>query len=166
MMSMSQLFRVDAIAHDGTAAGKIREELLLQRGAKAQFTVVPFWYVWSPDRTCFAITPPARLQQLLLLDKTRSLAMLIAAIKSKQVRVPTFESAVDLFGDLMALGEDYREAEGMQQARRIITRMGAHPDDMAHSINFGCQALWYITKSLPNLAGVKESLGQWKERRR
>ena len=155
VMEMSKLFRVDAIAHDGTAAGKIREELLLQRGAKAQFTVVPFWYVWSPRQDMLRYhAPQPGFNSYYSLDKTRSLAMLIAAIKTCQVRVPTFDSAPDLFGDLMALGEDYREAEGMQQARRIITRMGAHPDDMAHSINFGCQALWYITKSVPDLAGV------------
>lgn len=155
VLQLARTLRVDAIAHDGTAAGKIREEILVQAGAKAQFMVVPFWYVWAPRQDMLRYNPPQPgFNSYYSLDKTRSLALMVAAIQRKQIRVPEFKSAEGLFKDLLSLGEDYREESGTRRAARIITRMGSNPDDMAHSVNFSCHALWHLTKCMPDLSGI------------
>lgn len=155
VLALSRAVRADAIAHDGTAAGKIREELLAQGGARAQFMVVPFWYVWAPKQDMLKYHPPQPgFSSYYSLDKTRSLALMVAAVQNKQVRLPEWKSAEHLLSDLLALGEDYREEKGVRQPMRIITRMGAKSDDMAHSVNFCAQAIWYMSKRMPDLVGV------------
>ena len=151
VITIARTVRASVIAHDSTGAGKIREELLIQSGAGAQFHVIPFWYVWAPRQDMLVHHPPQPgFKSYYSLDKTRSLSMMVAAIKARQVKFPTYKSAEDLFKDFLSLGEDLRKS-GSDKMIRVINRMGSHPDDTAHAVNFGCQALWHMHKHTPSL---------------
>jgi len=158
VLTLARTVRADLIAHDSTGAGKIREELLMQAGAKAQFTVIPFWYVWAPRQDTLVFHPPQPgFNSYYSLDKTRALSMMVAAIRAKQILLPEYKSADNLFKDFLALGEDIRKS-GTETSYRVITRTGTNPDDVAHAVNFACQAIWHMNKTQPVLGELTKDM--------
>ena len=72
-------------------------------------------------------------------DKSRSLAMCIAGLKSKRIRVRRFnpENPEEPIMDFLALVEEPREIKG-KETTILITKKLSAPDDFSHAVNFGC----------------------------
>ena len=77
------------------------------------------------------------------LDKSRSLAICITAIKSQKVRLPKFSDIDDnaYQRDLLALREDPSKSMRNEVVILIGKKPGV-PDDFAHAVNFGCSQIW------------------------
>ena len=154
VIALAVAFQAGIIAHDATGAGRIREELLIQASQGQRLLVVPFSYVWAPRQDIIKHHPEAPgFRAYYSLDKTRSLALTIAAIQAKQITLPTWASCGDLLSDFLSLAEDIRDDRAGSQMR-VIVRTGAHPDDTAHAINLGANALWYINRCIPSLGSL------------
>jgi len=144
------------IAHDGTGAGAIKEEMLNQEMQGDGILTVPLVYMWAPRQaTLRYIEPQSGHAGYYSLDKTRSLALTLGAIKAKKILLPQYSSCSDLLDDFLALGEDIRTTQNSGDIR-IITRMGTHPDDTAHAINLGANSLWYTNQCRPDLGSMVE----------
>jgi len=153
------------IAHDYTGAGNLREILLEQAGVSLA-KIIPFTYGVAPKKdliSLFAPTDGAR--QSYILDKPRSLAFTIAAIRGHQLTLPGVR--MDKVGapipddpllDLLALQEDPRETR-YGNILYLITRAAGKPDDCAHAINFAAMACWYNRGAFPHLDVAKYTIG-------
>ena len=144
------------IAHDGTGAGALKEEMLNQEMQGDGILTVPLVYMWAPRQaTLRYVEPQGGHAGYYTLDKTRSLALTLGAIKAKKILLPLYSSCSDLLDDFLALGEDIRTTQNSGDIR-IITRMGTHPDDTAHAVNLGANSLWYTNKCRPDLGSMVE----------
>ena len=151
---LCEKFGCSIIAHDGTGAGAIKEEMLIQEMEGTGITTVPLVYMWAPRQDTLRFMPPAAGRSgYYTLDKTRSLALTLGAIKAKQLLLPTYASCSNLLDDFLALGEDIRHTQNSGDVR-LITRMGTHPDDTAHAINLAANASWYINHRRPALGSL------------
>lgn len=147
-------FGCDIIAHDGTGAGAVKEEMLIQEMSGTGITTVPLVYMWAPRQDTLRFMPPSGGRSgYYTLDKTRSLALSLGAIKAKQLLLPEYSTCSDLLDDFLALGEDIRKTQNCGEIR-LITRMGTHPDDTAHAINLAANAAWYINQRRPSLGSL------------
>lgn len=153
-VSLAEEFHCTAIAHDGTGAGAIKEEMLNQEMKGEGILTVPLVYMWAPRQDALRYMEPNNGHAgYYALDKTRSLALTIGAIKAKQLLLPNYKSCSSLLDDFLALGEDIRSTQNSGEIR-IITRMGTHPDDTAHAINLAANALWHMNKCRPDLGSM------------
>ena len=153
----ASFFGAKVLAHDGTGAGALRENMLMNMGAGALMTIVPFTYVFAPRQEMIKYHPAqAGIRPYYTLDKSRSLYMTICAIKARQVTVPKYECAKDCLDDLFALAEEVKELPNSSELHRIV-RGGSHPDDIAHAISFACNVYWHISQSLPDLGSINSS---------
>lgn len=153
-VSLSKEFGCAYIAHDGTGAGATKEELLNQAMQNDGIMTVPLVYMWAPRQDTLNYHPPQSGHAgFYSLDKTRSLALTLAAIKAQKLRLPEYDSCPDLLDDFLALGEDVRKTQNNGEIR-IITRMGTHPDDTAHAVNLAANAMWYTNKCRPDLGSM------------
>ena len=155
-VSLAEQFDCVVVAHDGTGAGAIKEEMLTQEMSVdgAGIMTVPMVYMWAPRQDTLRYNEPNNGHAgFYSLDKTRSLALTLAAIKAKKLLLPKFSSCQGLLEDFLALGEDVRSTQNSGDIR-IITRMGTHPDDTAHAVNLGANAIWYINKCRPDLGSM------------
>jgi hypothetical protein len=101
-----------------------------------------------------------------ILDKPRSLAFTIAAIRSGQLTLPAVRLdrvgapvATDPLLDLLALQEDPRETR-YGNILYLITRAAGKPDDCAHAINFAAMACWYNRGTFPKLDIARYAISQ------
>jgi len=153
-VSLAGEFGCDIIAHDGTGAGAVKEEMLIQEMSGTGITTVPLVYMWAPRQDTLRFMPPSGGRSgYYTLDKTRSLALSLGAIKAKQLLLPEYSTCSDLLDDFLALGEDIRKTQNCGEIR-LITRMGTHPDDTAHAINLAANAAWYINQRRPSLGSL------------
>lgn len=151
---LAREFGCSYIAHDGTGAGATKEELLNQEMQGDGILTVPLVYMWSPRQDTLRYNEPKSGHSgYYSLDKTRSLALTLAAIKAKKLLLPEYDSCPDLLDDFLALGEDVRSTQNSGDIR-IITRMGTHPDDTAHAVNLAANAMWYTNKCRPDLGSM------------
>lgn len=161
---LARKFNCSFIAHDGTGAGAIKEEMLNREMQSDGIMTVPLVYMWAPRQDTLKYNEPGGGRGgYYSLDKTRSLALTLAAIKAKRILLPTYKSCSGLLDDFLALGEDIRTTQNSGDIR-IITRMGTHPDDTAHAINLGANAIWYTNRCRPDLGSMVskyENLPDW-----
>lgn len=151
---LARKFDCAYIAHDGTGAGAIKEEMLNQEMQGDGIMTVPLVYMWAPRQDTLRYNEPNNGHAgYYSLDKTRSLALTLGAIKAKKLLVPVYSSCSDLLDDFLALGEDIRTTQNSGDIR-IITRMGTHPDDTAHAVNLGANAMWYTNACRPDLGSM------------
>lgn len=136
----------DAYAYDNGGAGFARQEIMNHRGLhELNLTIVPINYVRPHSGD--VMKPMANQREADLyyytLDKTRSLAMCIGALKSGRVRLPPFreEDQNAVQRDLLALREDPRKSLSGEVVMLIIKKPGV-PDDFAHAVNMGCSQIW------------------------
>jgi hypothetical protein len=151
---LARQFGCAYIAHDGTGAGAIKEEMLNQEMMGDGIMTVPLVYMWAPRQDTLRYNEPNDGHAgYYSLDKTRSLALMLAAIKAKKLLLPKYSSCGDLLEDFLALGEDMRSTQNRGDVR-IITRMSTHPDDTAHAVNLGANAIWYTNQCRPDLGSM------------
>lgn len=137
----------DAFAYDNGGAGFARLEIMKHAGLMSvpNLTVVPINYV--PPRSGDVMRPHTNQREADLyyytLDKSRSLAICIQAIKSSRIRFPSFrdddQSACPR--DFLALREDPSKS-ARNETVILITKKPGVPDDFAHAVNFGCSQIW------------------------
>lgn len=150
-----QLVEPQILAHDNGGAGFVRMQILKQKGLLT-FQIVPVPFTYCGPKKGDVISFDKAQQQYdyynYTLDKSRSLAVLIQAIKDTSVRLPKFnvEDNQQLPYDFLALKEDPRSTIG-NKVVVFITRKPGVPDDWAHAVNFACSALWHRFHIYPML---------------
>ena len=136
-----------AFAFDNGGAGFVRLETMKHAGLMdiPGLIVVPISYIATRSGDVMKPSAGQREPDLYYytLDKSRSLAMCIAAIKMKRIRFRRFnhEDQSAYPRDFLALYEDPREMRGRETIIYIMRRSGV-PDDFAHAVNFGCSQIW------------------------
>lgn len=137
----------DAFTYDNGGAGFVRLETLKHEGLMniPGLLVVPINYVGPSAGD--VMKPHANMREsdmyYYTLDKSRSLAICIQAIKASRVRMPWFaeDDAKAVQRDFLALCDDPRKTRSNDVVIVIIKRPGV-PDDWAHAVNFGCAQIW------------------------
>ena len=136
----------DILAHDNAGAGFVRMQILKQKGLlQTSTTPIPYTYT-RPGKGDIVKFAKAQRQQdyyNYTLDKSRSLAVLIQAIKDCSVRIPKFklqDRSAPAY-DFLALKQEPRMGFGNQPIVIIGKKPGV-PDDFAHAVNFACSAIW------------------------
>lgn len=137
----------DAFAYDNGGAGFTRLEIMNHQGLRSipNLIVVPINYVRPHSGDVMQPHTGQREADLYYytLDKSRSLAITLMAIKSCRLRFPPFapEDSKAYQIDFLALREDPRQSLGNETVILITKKPGA-PDDFAHAVNFGCSQIW------------------------
>jgi hypothetical protein len=153
-------FRPNAVPHDYTGAGTVRETILVQAGVPISL-IMPIAYVRSASASLMLYVPatPGHQRDHYNLDKTRSLLYMCTAFKLGLIK--TFrDDYVDkdnpgLLRDLIALVDEKIESPHARDIY-IIRKMEGFTDDFAQAINLGCAALWHMTEwpDFAQLAGL------------
>lgn len=146
----------NAFAYDNGGAGFVRLETMKHAGLNSidNLVIVPINYVGP--RSGDVMRPATNQREpdmyYYTLDKSRSLAMCITALKLKRIRVRRFNHEDDsaYIRDFLALREDPRETRGLETVMLIIKKPGV-PDDFAHAVNFGCSQIWDHFGAYPRL---------------
>lgn len=137
----------DAFAYDNGGAGFARLEIMNHQGLRdiPNLVIVPVNYVRPRSGDVMQPHTGQRESDLYYytLDKSRSLAITIMAIKSCRIRFMPFDAEDEKAyqRDFMALREDPRKSLGNETVILIIKKPGV-PDDFAHAVNFGCSQIW------------------------
>ena len=137
----------DAFAYDNGGAGFARLEIMKHRGLmnNRDLVIVPINYVAPHSGDVMKPHTNMRENDLYYytLDKSRSLAVCVMAIKSSRIRFPRFQETDEkaVVRDFLALREDPRKSLGNETVILIIKKPGV-PDDFAHAVNFGCSQIW------------------------
>ena len=137
----------NAFAYDDGGAGFVRLETMKHAGLMEVpgIVVTPIKYVAPRSGDVMRPTTGQREPDMYYytLDKSRSLAMCIAAIKMKRIRFRRFkhDDETEYVRDFLALREDPRQTRGSETVVIIIKKPNV-PDDFAHAVNFGCSQIW------------------------
>ena len=137
----------DAFAFDNGGAGFARLEMMKQAGLMSipNLTVVPMNYVAPHSGDVMKLNTAQREPDMYYytLDKSRSLAICLTAIKSVRLRFPKFseEDEKAYQRDFLALREDPSKSVRNETVILIVKKPGV-PDDFAHAVNFGCSQIW------------------------
>jgi hypothetical protein len=164
ILELYQMFKPDLIAHDYGGAGALRETLLIQAGIPMN-KIVPYTYVFSPNKPVISFNPPKDgYRSSYSLDKTRSLNILCAMIRAGKIKFPSWDSSkydekletldrkrVSLLLDFTHIQEETRENSRGAMAV-IITKTPKESDDLAHAVNYMASSIWYTEQRYPDLA--------------
>lgn len=146
----------DAFAFDNGGAGFTRTELMKQAGLMSVpgITVVPINYIAPTSGDVMKPHAGQREPDLYYysLDKSRSLAVCITALKSRRILLPKFSEEDDnaYQRDFLALREDPSQSARNETVILIKKKPGV-PDDFAHAVNFGCSQIWDKFGAYPRL---------------
>lgn len=155
--------KANAFAYDNGGAGFARLEIMKHRGLMSvpNLTIVPINYVAPRSGDVMKLHPGSREPDLYYytLDKSRSLAINITAIKSCRLRFPKFDAEDEQAyqRDFLALREDPRKSI-RNETVVLITKKSGTPDDFAHAVNFGCSQIWDHFGAYPRI-GTKYDAG-------
>jgi hypothetical protein len=155
-VTLIRAFRPHYVAHDYGGGGNLRETMLVESGVSQQ-CIAPFTYDFAPRSNVIRVHNPGKGSRVTyLMDKTRSLKVLFALVKSKKVTFPCREKCWHLIQDFLNVGEERTEtARGSDLL--LIHRKAGRTDDTLHSTNFLVSGLCYVQKSYPQLSGVASS---------
>jgi len=156
--ALLRLFKEGAchyFAHDYGGSGSVRETLMIQAGLPID-RIVNFMYVRATARNMVHWKPPhaGEMRGYFALDKARSLVLQATCIKGNVIWLPEYESSKNVTHDLLALLEDKHE---MPKGADIylVRKQPKLPDDFAHALNYGCVAIWHMTKRYPDLSSIQ-----------
>lgn len=133
----------DAFAFDNGGAGFVRTEIMKQEGLMniPGLVICPQQYGPPSGGDVMKLSKAQREidYTYYITDKSRSLAMCIAGIKAKRIRLRRFnhDDEFEPIRDFLALIEDPREIRGRETVI-LISRKATKSDDAAHAINFAC----------------------------
>lgn len=142
-------------AHDYGGSGSVRETLMIQSGLPLE-RIMNITYVRATAKNILYYNPPkvrGASRGYYALDKARSLVLQASCLKSGLIQLPEYESSREVTRDLLALTEDKHEVPGGADVY-LIRRQPKLTDDFAHTLNFGCVAIWHAKKNWPDLATV------------
>jgi len=142
-------YKVWRIAHDYAGGGNIRESALVTAGIPRD-RIAPFSYGWFPSGAVITEhCADVGSRNTYNIDKSRSLYIMSQMIRSKKILLPSIdESKWHL--DFLALTEEPLKRP-MGGDRKFVGRARGGIDDIAHAVNFGASALWYLQRSYPKI---------------
>ena len=148
-------FKCNFFAHDYTGAGYLREVLMAQQSNGVNTDrLIPFTYGVAPRREIISKhSPTDGSRSSFILDKPRSLALMISLIKNGKITLPVQRDSQPVLTDLLSLIEDPRELD-RGNILYLITKKANRPDDFAHGLNFATSAIWYSRGSYPKISDV------------
>ena len=147
IMSWIRGANANAFAFDNGGAGFVRTEIMKHQGLLnvPGISVVPIMYSGPRGGDIMTISKAVREYDFTYfnLEKSRSLAMCIAAIKQQRLRFPRFthDDPDAYVRDFLALREDPRTTRSNDTVLIIIKKPGA-PDDFSHAVNFACNQIY------------------------
>ena len=146
----------DVVAYDAGGAGFVYRQILADQGLEEVFTM-PFKYSSpsSGDVIKFHKGNRDDNSYYYSIDKSRSLAVIIEAVKGAAVTNPWFEEndPDPIPIELLSLVEQPKETPS-GGIIYLIGRKSSAPDDYAHALNFACSAIWDHFRNYPKL-GVR-----------
>lgn len=150
-------FECTLLAHDYTGAGNLREILMVQHGLP-QGKVIPFTYATAPKKDVITLHAPTDGSRTsYVMDKPRSLVVLMNMIKIGKVSLPELRTdsngqpnADTVMTDLLNLVEAPKEFD-RSGTIYLISRAPGRPDDFAHALNYACSSIWYMKGGYPKL---------------
>jgi hypothetical protein len=143
LMSWITGAQVNAFTFDNGGAGFVRTEIMRHEGLAniPGLKIIPQQYGPPRGGDVMRLAKAQRETDLTyyVTDKSRSLAMCIAGIKAKRIRVRRFnhDDESEPIRDFLALIEDPRDIRG-REVVILIGRKAAQSDDLAHAVNFAC----------------------------
>lgn len=151
IMTAYRDFGCSLFSHDFGGSGAVRETMMVQAGMPIH-QIMPILYVHKPTGKLVECkseqTTKARFYYTV--DKARALILATQALKAGQIGLPEYSTSRDVTHDLLALMEDKVSRPGGPDILRIV-RQPRSSDDFAHSMTYGCLAIWHTT-DYPNLA--------------
>lgn len=135
--------QANAFTFDNGGAGFVRTEIMKHEGLSdiQGLKVIPQQYGPPRGGDVMRLAKAQRETDLsyYITDKSRSLAMCIAGIKAKRIRVRRFnhDDESEPIRDFLALVEDPRDIRG-REVVILIGRKACQSDDLAHAVNFAC----------------------------
>ena len=153
LLDLARQYQVKIIAHDFGGAGALRESMLLQAGFPAD-ALMPMSYTGNTAQAIVRYMEPTDIsvRRYWGVDKSRSLSLLILAIKAGMIRFSQWsESDDNIVEDLLALYEDWQERDSGSAILRI-RRDPRRTDDFCHGLNMACVAHWHSIQAYPDLA--------------
>lgn len=143
----------DWVAHDFGGAGDVRETVLIHSGWPKKKVMPCTYSIMSVNKPIVYWQRPGATgaRSSYTLDKTRSLQLLCALIKTRQVLLPEWSSNREALSDFFSLFEE--SIEGPRgSARRLVKKVKGRTDDVCHAINFAVMACYHATRRWPNIA--------------
>lgn len=150
------LFKCHFLTHDYTGAGSLRETFINHAGVPID-KLMPISYVRTAHHDIIKFHPATKQhpRDFHMLDKARSLQLTCNAIKLQIIRFFKYDyknaDSPGLLHDFLALIENKVDTAHAGDVYTII-RNPMFSDDFAQAVNIGACALWYSTKSFPDLA--------------
>lgn len=151
------LFECHFLAHDYTGAGDLRETILIHEGRIDPERIIPIHYVGAVKNAFVRYNPPNRLRSrgYYSVDKTRSLLLTIAAIKTMKIKFFQYDykspEFPGLLHDFLGLVEcKVPSARGSDIY--TIQRHAQLPDDFAQAVNIGAVAIWHASEAYPDFS--------------
>ena len=146
-------FKCSFFAHDYTGAGYLREVFMAQNGVLPD-KLIPFTYAVSPRKDVISRHMPADGSRAsFILDKPRSLALMISLIKHGKITLPAMKIGHSILQDLLSLIEDPREMD-RGNILYLISKKANKSDDFAHGLNFATSAIWYARGGYPQITDL------------
>jgi len=148
-------FKCSHIIHDYSGAGEGRLVLLYQSGLPSSNIINMRYQGFGHNIMNFHEATEDHPHDWYAIDKARSIVTTCMAIKYGLIRFfkYDYQSADNpgLLEDFLALIEEKMNSRNGSDTY-VIVRNPNKPDDFAHSVNMGACALWWMTKSWPNIA--------------
>jgi hypothetical protein len=155
-----RVFKCDALVHDYTGAGSLRETFLLHTGMP-QSRIMPVAYVRAAfaNILTFKLATEKHPKEHWQVDKARSLLLTCQQIKNCEIRFFQYDyldkDHEGLMNDFLSLVEEKIPTRFGKEAY-TIGKNPMHPDDFAQAVNMGCVALWHSQGRWPNLANSQK----------
>lgn len=151
-----QEFQASHIAHDFCGSGSLRETFLVQAGFPMH-RLLPMVYTRLASHEVMRLKKANKTNRrsYYVVDKARSLVLTCNQIQTQHIKFFAYdykgEQDIGLLRDFLALQEEKVDRRGAADLF-VITRNPKRSDDFAQSVNYGCCALWFLTKKWPQIA--------------
>jgi hypothetical protein len=143
---------VDWVAHDFGGAGDVRESFMVEKGLPSN-RICPMTYSSLSMNKPIVFFNPSGVtgaRSSYVIDKARSLLLLVELIRHGIVRFPDFESNRQALEDFLSIYEETIETP--RGKLRLVKRLRRRTDDIVHAVNFSVMALFHASGQWPALA--------------
>lgn len=153
IMGILDKVQPDIVGYDAGGAGFLYRQIMIEEGFN-ELLSIPFKYSSPSSGDVIRYHKGVRDDNAYYysIDKSRSLSILIEAVKAKAVTNPWFEDNDDTVEplELLALIE-MPKTTATGDTVYLIGKKSGVPDDYAHALNFGCAAIWDHFNNYPKL---------------
>ena len=153
IMGIIEKVNPDLVAYDAGGAGFLYRQIMIEEGFNEQVSI-PFKYCSPSSGAVIRYHKGIRDDNAYYysIDKSRSLSILIEAVKARAVTNPWFDEKNDNAEplELLSLIEMPKVTQTGDTVYLIGKKPGV-PDDYAHALNFACAAIWDHFHNYPKL---------------